>query len=183
MKNWQLFFFALVIFLAPTTCLNRMSMPTIMTVKHNIPNCMKEVTWLKLCLSTNGHRSPALWRLSFILPSVFVQAAVIAWILPRWVWSSLWYVPWNPQSTKTFSYCHDYMFWGVIDSESIESFGWRLGLDKDCSIVAYHRGLEWCEHTLGVTYRVCITGRCGALKNAESKIPATLRWKKMATHL
>ena len=44
---------------------------------HNIPNCMKEVTWLKLCLSTNGHRSAALWRLSFILPPVFVQAAVI----------------------------------------------------------------------------------------------------------
>ena len=38
---------------------------------------MKEVTWLKLCLSTNGHRSTVLWRLSFILPPVFVQAAVI----------------------------------------------------------------------------------------------------------
>ena len=23
--------------------------------EHNIPNCMKEVTWLMLCLSTNGH--------------------------------------------------------------------------------------------------------------------------------
>ena len=46
-------------------------------IPFNIPNCMKEVTWLKLCLSTNGHRSAALWRLSFILPPVFVQAAVI----------------------------------------------------------------------------------------------------------
>ena len=44
---------------------------------HNIPNCMKEVTWLKLCLCTNGHRSAALEWLPFILPPVFVQAAVI----------------------------------------------------------------------------------------------------------
>ena len=29
---------------------------------NNIPNCMKEVTWLKLCLSTNGHQWAALWR-------------------------------------------------------------------------------------------------------------------------
>ena len=35
---------------------------------HNIPNCMKEVTWLKLCLGTNGHRSAALEWLPFILP-------------------------------------------------------------------------------------------------------------------
>ena len=46
-------------------------------LEHNIPNCMKEVTWLKLCISTNGHWSAALWRLSFILPPVFVHAAVI----------------------------------------------------------------------------------------------------------
>ena len=46
-------------------------------VSHNIPNCMKEVTWLKLCLGTNGHRSAALEWLPFILPPVFVQAAVI----------------------------------------------------------------------------------------------------------
>ena len=42
---------------------------------HNIPNCMKEVTWLKLCLGTNGHRSAALEWLPFILPPVFLQAA------------------------------------------------------------------------------------------------------------
>ena len=45
--------------------------------QHNIPNCMKEVTWLKLCLGTNGHRSGALGWLPFILLPVFVQAAVI----------------------------------------------------------------------------------------------------------
>ena len=33
---------------------------------HNIPNCMKEVTWLMLCLSTNGHRSAGLGWLPFI---------------------------------------------------------------------------------------------------------------------
>ena len=44
---------------------------------HNIPNWMKEVTWLKLCLSTNGHRSAALEWLPFILLPVFVQAAAI----------------------------------------------------------------------------------------------------------
>ena len=44
--------------------------------EENIPNCMKEVTWLKLCLGTNGHRSAALEWLPFILPPVFVQAAV-----------------------------------------------------------------------------------------------------------
>ena len=44
---------------------------------HNIPKCMKEETWLKLCQSTNGHRSAALEWLLFILPPVFVQAAVI----------------------------------------------------------------------------------------------------------
>ena len=44
---------------------------------HNIPNCMKEVTWLKLWLSTSGHRSAALEWLPFILPPVFVQAVVI----------------------------------------------------------------------------------------------------------
>ena len=42
---------------------------------HNIP--MKEVTWLKLCLVTNGHWSAALQWLPFILLPVFVQAAVI----------------------------------------------------------------------------------------------------------
>ena len=46
-------------------------------LNHNIPNCMKEVTWLKLCLGTNGHRSAALEWLPFILPPVFVQAAVL----------------------------------------------------------------------------------------------------------
>ena len=44
---------------------------------HSIPNCMKDVTWLKLCLGTNGHWSAALECLPFILPHVFVQAAVI----------------------------------------------------------------------------------------------------------
>ena len=33
---------------------------------HNIPNCMKDVTWLMLCLSTNGHRSACLVWLPFI---------------------------------------------------------------------------------------------------------------------
>ena len=42
-----------------------------------IPNCMKEVTWLSYCLCTHGHRSAALGWLPFILPPVFVQAAVI----------------------------------------------------------------------------------------------------------
>ena len=42
---------------------------------HNIPNCMKEVTWLKLCLGTNGHRPAALEWLPFILLPVFLQAA------------------------------------------------------------------------------------------------------------
>ena len=46
-------------------------------VGHNIPNCMKEVTWLKLCLGTNGHRSAALEWLPFSLTPLFVQAAVI----------------------------------------------------------------------------------------------------------
>ena len=44
---------------------------------HNIPNCMKGVTWLKLCPGTNGHWSAALEWLPFILPPVFVQATVI----------------------------------------------------------------------------------------------------------
>ena len=44
---------------------------------HNIPNCMKEVTWLSYGLCTNGHGSAALGWLAFILPPVFVQAAVI----------------------------------------------------------------------------------------------------------
>ena len=44
---------------------------------HNIPNCMKEVTWLSYGLCTNGHRSAALGWLPFILPPVFVHAAVI----------------------------------------------------------------------------------------------------------
>ena len=35
-------------------------------VNYNIPNCMKEVTWLMLCLSTNGHRSAGLGWLPFI---------------------------------------------------------------------------------------------------------------------
>ena len=35
----------------------------VVKISHNIPNCMKEVTWLMLCLSTNGHRSVGLgWR-------------------------------------------------------------------------------------------------------------------------
>ena len=33
---------------------------------HNIPNCMKEVTWLMLCPSTNGQRSAGLGWLPFI---------------------------------------------------------------------------------------------------------------------
>ena len=33
---------------------------------HYIPNCMKEVTWLMLCPSTNGHRSDGLGWLPFI---------------------------------------------------------------------------------------------------------------------
>ena len=33
---------------------------------HNIPNCIKEVTWLMLCLNTNGHRSAGLGWLPFI---------------------------------------------------------------------------------------------------------------------
>ena len=33
---------------------------------RNIPKCMKEVTWLMLCLSTNGHRSAGLGWLPFI---------------------------------------------------------------------------------------------------------------------
>ena len=44
---------------------------------HNIPNCMKEVTWIILCPSTNGHRSAGLGWLPFIKPTVFVQAAMI----------------------------------------------------------------------------------------------------------
>ena len=44
---------------------------------HNIPNCMKEVTWLSYGLCTNGHRSAALGWLPFILPPVFVHAVVI----------------------------------------------------------------------------------------------------------
>ena len=44
---------------------------------HNIPNCMKEVTWLRYGLCTNGHWSAALGWLPFILRPVFVQAAVI----------------------------------------------------------------------------------------------------------
>ena len=46
-------------------------------LSHNIPNCMKEVTWLMLCPSTNGHRSAVLEWLPFIKPPVFVQAAMI----------------------------------------------------------------------------------------------------------
>ena len=45
---------------------------------HNIPNCMNEVTRLSYSLSTNGHRSAALGWLPFILPPVFVQAAVLS---------------------------------------------------------------------------------------------------------
>ena len=45
---------------------------------HNIPNCMKEVTWLSYGICTNGHRSAALGWLPFILPPVFVHAAVIS---------------------------------------------------------------------------------------------------------
>ena len=45
--------------------------------KHNIPNCMKEVTWLMLCPSTNGHRSAGLGWLPFIWPPVFAQAAML----------------------------------------------------------------------------------------------------------
>ena len=52
-------------------CLTRLEM-----VQYHRKN-LKEVTWFKLCLCTNGHRSAALWRLPFILPPVFVQAAVI----------------------------------------------------------------------------------------------------------
>ena len=33
---------------------------------HNIPYCTKEVTWLMLCLSTNGHRLAGLGWLPFI---------------------------------------------------------------------------------------------------------------------
>ena len=36
------------------------------TSPDNIPNCMKEVTWLMLCLSTNGHRTAGLGWLPFI---------------------------------------------------------------------------------------------------------------------
>ena len=37
---------------------------------HYIPSYMKEVTWLKLCPGTNGHRSAAMEWLPFILPPV-----------------------------------------------------------------------------------------------------------------
>ena len=46
-------------------------------VSNNISNCMKEVTWLSYGLCTNGHRSAALGWPAFILPPVFVHAAVI----------------------------------------------------------------------------------------------------------
>ena len=59
--------------------LNEVSLPLVphLCVSHNIPNCMKEVTWLSYGLCTNGHRSAALGWLPFILPPVFVHAAVI----------------------------------------------------------------------------------------------------------
>ena len=46
-------------------------------IPHTTGKPMKEVTWVLLCLCTNGHRSAALARQPFILPPVFVQAAVI----------------------------------------------------------------------------------------------------------
>ena len=48
-----------------------------MTKYHITRKPMKDVTWLLLCLCTNGNRSAALARQPFILPLVFVQAAVI----------------------------------------------------------------------------------------------------------
>ena len=42
------------------------NIPALVQIMHNIPNCMKEVTWLMLCLSTNGHRSVGLGWLPFI---------------------------------------------------------------------------------------------------------------------
>ena len=60
------------------------------------------------------------------------------------------------------------MFSGALGSKFTEGFAWVLGLNKDCSIVTYHRGLGWSEDTLGDTYKVCIVGRCGALNTSHA---------------
>ena len=67
------------VFLSLSVCLSlflSLSFP-LSLFPHNIPNCMKEVTWLSYGLCTNGHQSAALGWLPFILPPVFVHAAVI----------------------------------------------------------------------------------------------------------
>ena len=47
-------------------CVKTRGAPTRIPPMHNIPNCMTEVTWHMLCLSTNGHRSAGLGWLPFI---------------------------------------------------------------------------------------------------------------------